>query len=289
MIDGIKIVFLSLVSFLFFSGCNLIDNEQINPAFLVIDEVNLETSPSQGAPTHKFTDIWVSVDGFLLGVYELPARIPIIIENPTTSIRLIPGIRNNGEFSRAFSYQLIESIFIEDEINPGQIIEPDLVFKYLDNAIFDFVEGFEGSNQILTLDLDDDEESKVTITNECVGSETQSGLMELTSENPLSVIATAFSYDGDQNAGADTYLEMEYKNDVPFIVGLIYQEDGQEISDPIIALNPSDEWNKIYIDFTILLARPSIDNYRVFFTADLDQLNTQSGSVYFDNLKLVHL
>ena len=50
------------------------------PAYLEVASVTLTTTPEQGASTSKITDAWISVDGTLIGVWELPARLPVLAE-----------------------------------------------------------------------------------------------------------------------------------------------------------------------------------------------------------------
>ena len=49
-----------------------------------------------------------------------------------------------------------------------------------------------------------------------------------------------------------------------------------------------DDWNKIYIDFTLALASPTVTDYRVMFLTTVDGTGRSSGEVFIDNVKFVH-
>jgi hypothetical protein len=70
-----------------------------DPAWLEVTEWTLEANPSlsgeDGQLTHNITDAWVYVDEQLIGVFEVPFKIPILKEG-SASIRLYPTIRVNG-------------------------------------------------------------------------------------------------------------------------------------------------------------------------------------------------
>lgn len=271
------------------TNCTLTDSDQPIPAYLEITGVDISTTVSQGAPTHKITDVWAYADNILLGVFEIPCKIPVLTDSETTEFLIFPGFRNNGERSRSFTYNLMNQIRFTEAIAPGDVLQKSLTFTYKDEAIFDFVEGFEGGSHIFTRELDDDETTRIIQTTEDKKSGAQSGKITLASENPSIAVGSVFDYNRIDNAGLDSYFELDYKNDIPFFVGVLYQQEGQEVSQPLILLSPTDgEWNKIYIDYTSILSSPLIDKYTVYVTTDLEALDLSIGTIYLDNLKFVH-
>jgi hypothetical protein len=287
-LNMMKYIYL-LVVVVLLTNCTLTDNDQPIPAYLEITGVDISTTPSQGAPSHKITDVWAYADNQLLGVFEIPCKIPILINNETTDFLIFPGFRNNGDKSRSFTYNVMNQFRFTENIAPGDIIQKSLTFTYKEDVIFDFVEGFEGGSHIFTRELDDDLSTRIIQTTEDKKSGAQSGKITLTAENPFISVGNIFDFNRIDNAGLDSYFEMDYKNDIPFFVGVIYQQEGEEVINPLILLNPTDgEWNKIYIDYTSILSSPAIDNYSVYITTDLESLDLSSGTIYLDNLKFVH-
>lgn len=281
--------YLIFFSILLFGGCSLTDSDQPIPSYLTVNEVDVFTEVGQGNPTHKITDLWVYADNELIGVFALPASIPILVDSETTNFTIYPGIRNNGETGRSFIYRLMKAQEFELALSPGEEVEKSFTFTYIDNAIFDFVESFESQGHIFTLDLDDDVETYIEATSETAIAGSKSGKISLSTTNNNIGVATIFNYERSQNSGSDSYLEMDYKCDIPFFVGVIYVQEGQEVIQPLLVINPQEDWNKIYVDFTEILTSPVLETYRVYFTTDLEPLNETSGEIFLDNLKFVHL
>lgn len=269
-------------------SCSLTDSDSPIPSYLIINEIDVFTTENQGAPTHNISDIWVYADNQLLGVFEIPIKIPIIVNGAETKISISPGFRNNGETSRSFIYNLMKPIDFTIPLAPGEEVERALTFSYSEDAKFDFVEGFESSEHIFTLDLDGNEQTFIQITDEDAIAGAKSGKISLDETNNDIAVSTIFTYERAQNAGTDSYFEMDYKNDIPFFVGVIYVQEGSEVTQPLIVLNPQEDWNKIYIDFSEILTSPVLETYRVYITTDVAPLDQTTGELYFDNLKFVH-
>ena len=66
------------------------------PSYLNIEKIDLLISnASQGTVSNKISDAWVFADDNFLGVYEMPATFPVLI-NGVHSLKIIPGIKDNG-------------------------------------------------------------------------------------------------------------------------------------------------------------------------------------------------
>ena len=284
----IKYLYFLLIGVLI-SSCTLTDNDQPLPAYLEITDVNLITNQFQGEPTHNISEIWAYADNQLLGVFEIPCKIPVLTSGETTEFLIFPGFRNNGVQSKSFTYNLMDQIRFTETMNEGDLIQKSLTFVYKDDAKFDFIEGFEGGSHIFSRDLDEDESSFIEATTDDKKSGAQSGKISLTQEKPTLSAASIFDYNRVDNAGKDSYLEMDYKNDGPFVVGVLYVQEGQKVAQPLILLNASDNWNKIYIDYTSILSSPLIETYSVYISSDIESSSIESGTIYLDNLKFVHL
>ena len=85
-----------------------------------------------------------------------------------------------------------------------------------------------------------------------------------------------------------SYLEMHYKCDQPFLIGLIGEKISGDLEAQIIYINPSATWNKIYVSLGtgVRALNPAL-GYKLFFGSTLGD-GVQSANFYFDNLKLVH-
>ena len=91
-----KLTFLSIVLYITLQGCNKADNAQTIPAYIVVNEFTLSTTSVQGTNSHQITDAWIFVDDKLMGVFELPARVPTL-STGQQNVKIFAGIKNNGQ------------------------------------------------------------------------------------------------------------------------------------------------------------------------------------------------
>ena len=73
-----KIYFISFIFFAFVS-CK---KENLTPSYIKINDIELNSSS-----TEKITDAWVYIENQLQGVYELPAKFPVL-ETGNKEIRI---------------------------------------------------------------------------------------------------------------------------------------------------------------------------------------------------------
>ena len=67
-----------LLSFLAVS-CELINPPEPIPAYIRIDTISFNvTQFDQGAATHQISNIWLTVDNELLGIFEMPFQVPCL-------------------------------------------------------------------------------------------------------------------------------------------------------------------------------------------------------------------
>jgi len=93
-----------------FTSCSLFDNEDPIPGFLILDNPTLTAGPNQGANTHKITDAWVFDGGNFLGIFPMPARVPVILDGTEKSFTIFAGIRNNGVAENSLRYPFYQPV-----------------------------------------------------------------------------------------------------------------------------------------------------------------------------------
>ncbi len=114
-----------------------------------------------------------------------------------------------------------------------------------------------------------------------------SGLIHLKDDIKRFELATVDLYQLP-GQGQPVFLEIDYKCDNAFGVGLFVDEFSTITVAQLIVVNPSEKWNKIYINLG-----PNISlygnnaRYKVFFEGKLNEGDTEAR-FYFDNIKLVH-
>lgn len=274
---------------LFLSACTKGDKVA---AYVEIPSVEVVTTSDQGASTSKITDAWVSLDDRFLGVWELPARIPMLGEG-THKVTVAPAIKRNGYYDDRLRYPFYASSDVTaDLVREGTaVVHPQC--SYIPEASF-WIEAFEDA--FMQFDVTDDSD---TTLERFLPSEhpeliylgnSPCGGFRLDAGHQHMRIFTDEDYDV---YGGPVFLELDYRCNVPITLGVNYTSSGVPMADPFVYINPTSRsdgsmpWNKIYIDLSpaFNLAFTERDLY---IEADLPA--GQAGAeVYLDNFKIVRM
>ena len=100
------------------------------PVWLEINERTLQSNPNatdeQGEMTHNFSDVWVYVDNKVIGVFELPCKIPVLVSG-AAKVQLYPTVRNNGIASTKKLYPFVEA-FVDNSLTQQRAIFGIVIF-----------------------------------------------------------------------------------------------------------------------------------------------------------------
>ncbi len=280
--------------FLLLNSCQLIDEEEKIPSYIHVEKVTLTTDYSkQGSASEKITEAWLSIDDNLLGIFELPFTVPVL-KTGKYKITIRAGIKNNGISASRRIYPFYKEYEIETDLIAGEIstIEPRITYK--EEAKFVWKEDFEDAG--ISLDTLNNSTVDIEKTNTNIFEGKYALKSMFNNENKILECSTIDS-DGSVNGrfyrpdnSGETYLEMNYKNNMSFTIGMYYFLDGSPQYMPVMSLLPKDDWNKIYIDFTEILTHyTNINNYHLYIYASKDSTETElNPELYFDNFKLIH-
>lgn len=277
-------IFISIIGI---SSCSLFDNEDPIPAYLILDNPSLSTLAEQGANTHNITDVWVFDDQELLGIFPLPAKVPIIADGNEHKITIFAGVRNNGVQSNSLRYPFMKPVVADVNLVAQEEKVIPLEFSYVPETKFDIVEDFEGPHEFVT-DPSPTDGVAIEITTEEVLSGNGAGHVIMDTDTSRFERTTLGYFPKAQNAGVFTFVEMDYKSDVPFLVGYIIQTDQVVSKNYTILLKPSDTWNKIYIDLSTPIAASNVVSYTMTLASSVTNSTTLPANIYFDNIKLLH-
>jgi hypothetical protein len=268
-----------------FSSCDLINPDEEVPSYLEIKAFKLSTNyATQGTASHKIKDAWVYVDNEFIGAYELPARFPVLKQG-THKISIGPGIFDNGIASTRVIYPFFKYYESDVTLLPNQTVTLDtLPVSYFSGKSYTWFEDFEGSGYSLDTLSASLADLSVDTQNPFEGSRCL--LMQVTSAKNVLECASINSY--AITPGAECYLELNYKCDQAFIMGIIANLPGGTAKVGVISFNPSNEWNKTYVNLrkTIGTYGTAI-NYNIWFRMDLAD-GAGVGNAWVDNLKLVN-
>lgn len=278
---SIYILFAGLL--LSFQSC---DTDENIPAYIVVDSVSLTTTDEQGANTHNISDVWVFVDGQGIGVWPLPARIPTFPTNGEVEIQIFAGVRVDGISDKARMYPFYAPYIFSEDLVAGETYTYSPTFEYFGITKFDFIEGFESRN-IFSEENDGDPNTSLVRSQLDARTGDYCGYIRLVDTADLVDVTTQFAYSTEDILGGGIYLELDYRSDIPIIIG--YIADGQlRIEDINNIIIEKEEWNKIYIDLSQVLGAADIETYRVKIASGLAGSGLTEGNIYVDNIKLLH-
>lgn len=279
------------MALLFILSCD--KAEQI-PGYLKIDRIDLQTKTdrSQGSIAHDIVDAWVYVDNQFIGVFELPAKVPVLYEGEH-EIKIVAGIKKNGLANERAAYPFFEPYSTTLNIVPGNVNTINAIVQYNDGVEFAWLEDFEdktnsmeksGSNS--TVDSMHIESDSVKVFAYNGTTEKHSIRADLDSGYQIFQFATTQLYDLPR--GKEIYLEFNYKTDVELVAG-IYPITGTVVNGvPVVNFFATTQWKKAYVSLSEDInssAYQGVD-FRIFFGATK---NLESpANVYLDNIKLVH-
>lgn len=260
-----------------------------DPSWIEIKEWTLVENPnasvSAGELTHNFTDAWVYVNNSLLGVFEVPCKVPVLASGNAT-ITVFPTIRNNGISATKKIYPFVSSHIENVVLTQNETTTINPVTQY--NASTDFwIEDFENA----TFKLTHDNPSPATLIIESAPNGLNKyGRVLMNSSANLWAAYTSEALDFP--SGSEIYLEVDYYNTNKLVTGLIaIQADGSNANNVNIAMNAQSadniKWKKIYIDLRELVNASGGVSFLQSFRATLDEGDSE-GLILIDNIKVVN-
>lgn len=265
--------------------------EQI-PAYLRVEPFTVNATG--GAGWQKITDGWVYVNNELLGGFTLPATIPVLAEGES-QVLIFPGVKENGLQSTPSVYPFMERYEVEAMLTPAQTTAVQPVTNYAATVVFPWSVERAAFNSTSILLEDRDSDSLSTFELITDGAfEGRSVRLSVDTAHAVNYIATEQLPDLPLTNAQPVWLEMHYKNDIPFELWLLgSQGNTSEFSSAVYQFVPSENWNKIYLNLTQFLIALNQDKYRLLFRVNLPRddkgnITQNSGAVFLDNLRIVH-
>ena len=257
------------------------DDQTEIPAYITIEEIKLDENTYTNIPNHNITDAWVYIDEVLQGVYELPANFPLLYEGEH-KLRIRAGIKENGIAGTRIPYPFYSSFIIDNQIfNPEESISLNPEVEYIEGIDF-FIEDFEG----IGIDLETTAMSDTSIIKFDDGYNKYGAGILL--DSLINFEITTEALDKLPQAGAPVYLEMNYKSNTPFLIGLYVNFPQNILQKDLLWVNPKQDWNKIYINLTSSVSESvNADFFKVFISMRRD-FSVDTNSIYLDDVKVVY-
>lgn len=280
----LSIILFTLVG-ISFSSCSKDKQEAAIPAYIAINNFTLTTDYiNEGSASENITDAWVYLNDNLVGVYQLPAKFPVI-QTGNYNLKIFAGIKENGIGSTRVRYLLYSNYEEQVLLEKGVTLTVNPAIGYQSIAQFPWIEDFEGASLSFTYHAQSDTTIDKSTLNVFEGS--YSGRASLTATMDYFEMQSPVLTNLPKN-GNLIFLEFDYKINETLLVGVYAGTD--QLS--LVFLNPTEDWNKIYINLTNLItSTASASSYKVYFGI----LDTPSNpfvidnpELYFDNIKIVH-
>jgi hypothetical protein len=263
-----------------------------DPAWIEISAWTLVENPDliniEGELSQNFSDAWVYVNDKIMGVFELPVKIPVL-QSGVCNIKLYPAVRNNGISSTKKIYPFVKKFEVTAELIKNATLKIDPVTMYESNAQF-WIEDFEDA----AVKLQTDQYSADTMI---VGMDpnimkwNRYGISTLNATD-----STWIAYTSQELAlpkGQEVYLEIDYYSTNSLVTGVLALTAGSAPQNNVhVQLNaqkPQDlRWKKIYIDLREIVTNSSGANtFLISFQAALDEGKSE-GMIVLDNIKVIH-
>lgn len=273
-----------------FLACEVINPSEEEPAYIHIDSFDFETTTTEGSDSENITEVWVIANGKNVGIYDLPADVPIL-EKGDVDIRISAGIKNNGISSTRIIYPFYLPYELTVNLQPFETDTITPSFSYIDGLNFT-LESFEDPGIKFNQNSQSDTNMVIVEETELVFEGSGSGAVYLNEDMPRYLGET----DDDLllPLGQYAFAELNYRTNNSFIIGLVAEGPGGTSRDFAVIVNPTNQngpmiWKKIYVDLGYVVSlSPNAQTYEIYIDAILDPGNTTS-ELYFDNVKIIHV
>jgi len=265
-------------------SCEIINPAEDIPSYIYIDTIELKINNSAlGENTSKVTDAWVYHKNNLIGIFELPSRIPVL-GSDSTDILIAAGVMINGKLNSRIAYPFYKLYNEKVFLNRSKIETLDVDIDYFDQSALNLflMEDFEFGN---SLEKYSGDTSIIKVSGEDALNNSNSGYIFMdTVYNEFEIISS--DYFELPNAGSTLFLEMDYKCSNNFTIGLLVDNGFYVEKRYKLTLVDKDNWNKIYINLSNMIYGNQNNKYHLLIGGILDN-NKASGDVFIDNLKLI--
>ena len=286
----IFLLFLFVVSLFLLSSCK--KYTAAGEAFFIKPtSVTVIGKETQALSSHKITDLWLYVDGKYQGTYPFGNLLPILRKGNNIRINIFAGIKNNGISDTRIFYPFYDFITFDTLVESGKTIERSFRFNYKAATTVTLNETFDGNlGRLFTKSAVSSSSSCIYTVSESPDSfEKQSAELSLPYDGYDQIAQIESSGSGFALPGStgNVYLELDYKSNTEFSVGLIGEDGALK---PAVMVTPQENWNKIYVQLSNAVNEtPVSGKYKVYVKFIKADTETGIRRVFLDNIKLLFL
>ena len=256
------------------------------PTYFQINEIGFYDNINGETSTSKISDVWFYVNDQKQGIYEMPCTFPVIGDG-RNNIKIFSGIKVNGISASRDIYPFYESYDTTLNFISDSILSLVPTTKYKQNLNF-YSEDFDGLGNNFDISINSDTNFISPFPTDSVYGQI-SNVGKVILQNPfLNFEATTFEIDDFPSAGSPVYIELDYKNNSTFIIGAYVNFSQSVIKKSIIAINPSEDWNKIYVNLTPTINESIGAQSLKVFLSMLRPESMNSAELSIDNFKIIY-
>ena len=202
-------------------------------------------------------------------------------------IKIFSGIKVNGISASRDIYPFYESYDTTLNFISDSILSLVPTTKYKQNLNF-YSEDFDGLGNNFDISINSDTNFISPFPTDSVYGQL-SNVGKVILQNPfLNFEATTFEIDDFPSGGSPVYIELDYKNNSTFIIGAYVNFSQSVIKKSIIAINPSEDWNKIYVNLTPTINESIGAQSLKVFLSMLRPESMNSAELSIDNFKIIY-
>ena len=263
----------------------MINPVEDTPTYVYLDSIAFQINDplKEGSASQKISSAWVYLDNDLVGAFELPANVPVLAKNGG-QIRVSPGVTYSG-----LSQQNLYAFFQSDTFSiaasdAGKMVHKVPTVSYSSAAKFPFKEDFETGNAFGSLtDIATDTTITRTDDKTKIFEGGGAGFIYLDANHTTSENISNQSF---AIAQGNSFVELNYKCNTSFQVGLITTYAGKIEYGYLGGVYARESWNKVYIDISKFTSTYPSSQYRLIIKTGLDE-GLSTGYVLLDNIKVL--
>jgi|688.fasta_scaffold03758_2 hypothetical protein len=275
------------------SSCKLSEREVMVPAYIYINKPKFVTNSdnSQGFASAMINDLWLFDNEIIRGLYAVNAKVPVQREG-ITNIRLTNGVKGDGNGEQRIIYPMYTSYTQVDTLVPNKTDTVTATFTYLENAVFPFIEDYDGNGTRFEFNPTLKQIGDTVIRDNGPGAwlpGNNSGRIELKSAAQGAILEMYSQVYTKWPQFTPFFLEMDYKGNIPITVGLYATNPAGETSQfPMFITRPIENWNKLYLNMEAEINKRGAGiQYRLFFR--FSKGSVANPEAWLDNIKIVYL
>jgi len=259
-------------------SCNVINPPEKAPTYVHIDSFQFAEDE-----LHDIRCAWVYYNNNPVGVFDLPATIPVSVTDGGR-LQIAPGVSINGrnDLLTIYPFYTIDTTVLNAQPGKTVVYEPKTKYsgKTRTKVISDFEAGLTGfarsagAGTLIGVTAD-------SLTFEGSGS----GAVFLNNPDETSTDSTMFSFPVEQGAA---FIEITYKSSLMVSLGLQAYLGNSSVTSVVFSagIKPSDAWRKFYFNVTAFTDGNAVDRCKLFIKTSVPQ-GQNGGRLLIDNIKLV--